>query len=89
MMNTNLKPERSGKASHTFVTKLNGEVSRKAGNIRAVTLDGKAITPDDVFSAAKAVKESLDETFGKTKHHARLETDRKAYGLKTDAWDAE
>jgi len=82
MMNTNLKPDRSGKASYAFATSLNGEVSRKAGNIRAVTLDGKTLSTEYYFRAAKAVQESLDETFGDTLHNTRLETDRKAYELK-------
>jgi hypothetical protein len=89
MPNTNLKPDRSGKASHTFATNFQGDVGRKTGNIRAVTLNGKTITPDHVLSAAKAVQESLDATFGvTTTHDVWLETDRKAYELKDDVLTA-
>jgi|GEM_PF-3499870 hypothetical protein len=87
-MSTNIKSDRSGTASLASITSLHGDVSRQAGNIRAVTLDEKTMTADRIFCADKAVREAIDDTFGKITQDVRLETDRKAYELKDNAQNA-
>jgi len=78
-MNTNVPPERSGTASLASATISRGDVSRRIGDIRAVTLESKAPNADHIFGGAKAILESLDETFGESAHGALLERDRKMY----------
>jgi hypothetical protein len=81
-MNTNLKPDRSGSASQASTSNFKGNVSRQTGNIRAVTLEGKSVIAGLDSFADSAIRESIEDTFGKTSQDAQLETDRRAYDLK-------
>jgi hypothetical protein len=87
-MNTNLKPNRSSTMSRTSIANFRRDASRRDGNIRAVTLEGRIINADHIFGAAKAVQESIDETFGETTHDAQLVADRKAYELRDNILNA-
>jgi len=71
--------------SQTPTARFRGDVSRHVGNIRAVTLDGRAVRVNHIPPAADAVQELIDYTFGKTSHELQLITDRKMYVLTDDA----
>jgi hypothetical protein len=65
----------TSQASTTF----QGNISRQIGNIRAVTLEGRVINADKIFGAASAAQESIEQTFRKIAHDAKLKADRKSY----------
>lgn len=73
-MNENQKAGRSGVATQTFVA---GNISRRIGNVRSVTLEGRAMGPDRIFGMANAVQESIEATFGKIERDVRPGTDGK------------
>jgi hypothetical protein len=83
-MNTNLnfKPDHSGMASQASSSSYRGDVSRRLDDIRAVSLEGRAVNADHIFSTASAVRESIEETFGKLSHDAQLKADRNTYEMK-------
>lgn len=94
-MNTNLN---SGTNSQAPVVSFRGDISRRAGNIRAVTLGGMTINTDHIFGAADTIQESTQDSFGKiangcmtsrsTTHDAQLEADRNSYQLKDNILNA-
>jgi hypothetical protein len=65
-MNENLQPYRSGKASQAASNGFRDDALRQIGNMRAATLGRSAPNADHVFGMARAVRESIDDTFGKT-----------------------
>jgi hypothetical protein len=80
--NLNFKPDHSGMASQASTRSYRGDVSRRLGDIRAVSLEERAINTHHIFSTASVTQELIEETFGKLSHDAQLKADREAYELK-------
>jgi hypothetical protein len=65
-MNRDLKPNRSGLVSQAGTTNSQGALCRRIDAIRGVTLESRIINADRIFGATQAVRELIEETFGKT-----------------------
>ena len=79
-MGSNLRqPSRPDKAPHASGIAFRGDISRRVGNIRAATLDGR----DIVFGTAAAAGESAKNPVWAA-HDVQLGADRKCYELKDD-----
>jgi hypothetical protein len=63
-MNTNLQLYRSAKASPASINGFQGDALRQIGNMRAATLNSSIPNTDHIFGMARAVQESIDDTFG-------------------------
>jgi len=73
-MNKNLAPDRSGTASQASAPNFRGNIPRRIGNIRSVTLDGRVMNTDQIFGMADAVQESIEAVFGKIERDVQPET---------------
>ena len=64
-MNTNPKSVFAETVPQESFSSLHGDISRRVGNIRAATLDGRGMNSDRAIGMAKAIQESIDYAFGK------------------------
>jgi len=54
----------SAKIPKTSGTRFEGDVFRRIGNIRSVTLDNKNLNLDRIFGMTRSVQNSFDQIFG-------------------------
>ena len=65
-MNRHPKLNRSGSVPQAGVVNLQSALCRSIDTIRAMTLERKIINEDRIFGDTKAVRELIEDTFGKT-----------------------
>ncbi len=75
-MNT-LQTNRSTRAvAQTSILGFRGDVYRRAGDMRAVTLENRVVNTDSIFGLSRSVEGSFEESFGKTANDIEMDADR-------------
>ena len=82
-MDASFKLSRFPATSPASAAHIRGGVSRRVGGLRSAILSGENINTDQMSGMAKAIQESIEETFGKLSLDEQLEADRSAYEMKT------
>ena len=59
-----------------------GDTSLRSGGMRAVIMNYNDANPDKNFGMACAIRESIEQAFGKIPLDVQLEADRNAYEMK-------
>ena len=70
-MNAKHNPKRPPMPVHSSVAGFQGDNSGRRDPIHIVTLDGKDVEPDRIFNAREAIRESIEEAFGRSTTQTR------------------
>jgi len=64
-MNSKHKPNRPNVSFHSSIIGFQGDSSRRKDSRRAVTPNSNDVNPESVFDTAQAIRESIEEAFGR------------------------
>ena len=71
-MTTNFKTHQPRSAMQASVISIQGEVLRRFGSMRAITMEKKTVNANQIFGAQKNASELIDGAFGKIFCDAQL-----------------
>jgi hypothetical protein len=63
-------------ASGVSIIGFHGGVHRRAGDLRAVTLENRIANTDSIFGAANSLQGWFEESFGKTANDIEMDADK-------------